>query len=47
MQAFNVKSDKPNCYIAKSWTDITLREMKAFFECRIVIEMLVHKDRYK
>jgi len=34
-QAFNVKSDKPNCYIAKPWTDTTVREMKAFFGCRI------------
>ena len=46
-QAFYVATDKPNCYNAKSWTDTTVQEMKAFFGCRTAIEMLIHKDRYE
>ena len=30
-QAFYVATDKRNCYIAKSWTDTTVQEMKVFF----------------
>ena len=46
-QAFYVATDKPNCYTAKSWTDTTVQELKAFFGCRTAIEMLIHKDRYE
>ena len=46
-QAFYVATDKPNSYIAKSWTDTTVQEMKAIFGCRTAIEMLIHKDRYE
>lgn len=46
-QAARVKVDKQNNYVAKSWTDTTVPEMKAFFGVRIAIEMLVHKDRFE
>ncbi|XP_050392713.1 piggyBac transposable element-derived protein 4-like [Patella vulgata] len=46
-QAAHVKTTKPNNYVAKNWTEVTLNEMKAFFGCRITIESLVHKDRYE
>lgn len=46
-QTAYVKTAKPNNYVAKSWTDTTLQEMKAFFGCRVSIEMLIYKDRYE
>ncbi|XP_064648765.1 piggyBac transposable element-derived protein 4-like [Lineus longissimus] len=46
-QANRVKATKPDHYYAKSYYPVTLEEMKAFFGCRVVIEMLVHKTRYE
>ena len=46
-QAANVNAATLDNYVAKSWTDTTVCEMKAFFGCRISIEMLIHKDRYE
>ena len=46
-QAERVKATKPNHYYAKSFYPVTMEEMKAFFGCRVAIEMLVHKPRYE
>ena len=46
-QADRVKAAKPNHYYAKSFYPVTIEEMKAFFGCRIAIEMLIHKPRYE
>jgi Transposase IS4 len=45
-QAACVAADKPGNYYSKSFEDVTVTEMKAFFGCRIAMEMLIHKDRY-
>ena len=44
--AARLKAAKPNSYVAKSFVDVSVAEMKAFFGCRITMEMLIHKDRY-
>ena len=47
-QAARIKTAKPKNYCAKHWThEATVREMKAFFACRVAIEMLVYKDCYE
>lgn len=46
-QANREKAAKPNHYNAKSFYSVTINEMKAFFGCRIAIEMLIHKPRYE
>ena len=46
-QAANMKTAKPNTYVAKNWTDCTVVEMKAFFCCRVGMEMLIHKECYE
>ena len=42
-----VKAADPNNYCAKNFTDVSIVEMKAFFGCRVAMEMLIHKDRYE
>lgn len=44
-QALYVKKAKPNSYCAKSFEPVTVQEMKAFFGCRLAMEMLIYKDR--
>ena len=46
-QAEYVREEKPNCYVAKKFEPVTVDKMKAFFGCRIAIELLVQKDRYE
>jgi len=46
-QAEYVRADKPSSYHAKNFIPMTVHEMKAFFGCRVAIEMLVQKDRYE
>lgn len=46
-QAQNIKTQKPNNYVAKKWKKVTVPEMKAFFGLRIAMEVLIHKDRYE
>lgn len=43
-QAVYIATDKADKYYSKSFEPITVTEMKAFFDCRIAMEMLVHKD---
>lgn len=45
-QATHIKEEKPNNYSAKSFHPVTVAEMKAFFGCRIAMELLIYKDRY-
>jgi len=45
--AVYVKQKNPDSYVAKLYTPITVDELKAFFGCRVAIEMLIHKDRYE
>jgi hypothetical protein len=47
LQAEYVKAAKPNNYCAKSFISVTVPEMKAFFGCRVAMEMLIHKHRYE
>jgi len=46
-QAEYVKASKPNNYFAKTFVPVTIEEMKAFFGCRVAMELLLHKDRYE
>ena len=46
-QAENVKRVKPNNYVAKSFQEVTVEEMKAFLGCRISVEMQIDKTRYE
>lgn len=46
-QAEYVKAKKPNNYVAKSFTPVTVEEMQAFVGCRVAMEMLVDKNRYE
>ena len=41
-----MKAAKPNSYCAKNFV-VTLDEIKAFFGCRVTMEMLIHKDRFE
>jgi len=47
LQATYIKEEKPSNYCARGFQPVTIDEMKAFFGCRIAIEMLLHKDRYE
>jgi len=46
-QAQYVKTKKPNNYVAKAFTAVTIDKMRAFFACRLAMEVLVHKNRYE
>jgi hypothetical protein len=46
-QAQYVRQQKPDNKVAQDFTPVTIEEMKAFFGCRIAIEILLHKDRYE
>lgn len=42
-----IRANKPDNYIAKSFYPVTVNELKAFFGCRIAMELLIHKNRYE
>jgi len=46
-QVAHIKAAKPNHYYAKGFYPVTVREMKAFFGCRVAIEMLIKKTRHE
>jgi hypothetical protein len=46
-QAVYVKENKPTHYYAKLFDPVTVPELKAFFGCRIAMELLIYKDRYE
>ena len=41
------KEENPQKYVSRTFKPVTVSEMKAFFGCRIAMEMLVYKDRYE
>ena len=46
-QAEYIKATKPNRYYGKMWKSVTVKEMKAFWGLRIIMETLVVKNRYE
>jgi hypothetical protein len=46
-QAGYVKAKQPNNYCAKSFEAVTVPELKAFFGCRLAMELLIYKERYE
>ena len=45
-QARHIKNANANNYCAKNFKPTSVNEMKAFFGCRIAMEILLNKDRY-
>ena len=43
-QAIYINENKPNNYCAKNFEPVTIPELKAFFGCRIAMELLIYKD---
>lgn len=42
-----MKAANPRNYVARSFTPVSVAEMRAFFGCRVAMELLIYKDRYE